>query len=62
MLFTGKEVGQFRGKTFEIEGMDANSGATLLKFNYSTLKDLKGHVPKVIINTAIKTAILLNLN
>ena len=39
----------FEEKLLKIEGMDANSGATLLKFNYSTLKDLKGEVPKGVI-------------
>src|SRR5512140_884095 len=35
--------------------MDANSGATLLKFNYSTLQDLKGQVPKGYINFTDKS-------
>jgi uncharacterized membrane protein YphA (DoxX/SURF4 family) len=39
----------FEEKLLTIEGMDANTGATLLKFNYSTLQDLKGQVPKGII-------------
>jgi uncharacterized membrane protein YphA (DoxX/SURF4 family) len=39
----------FEEKLLKVEGIDANSGATLLKFNYSTLKDLKGQVPKGVI-------------
>jgi len=38
-----------------VKGMDANSGATLLKFNYSTLKDLKGKVPTTFINYTDKS-------
>jgi uncharacterized membrane protein YphA (DoxX/SURF4 family) len=36
----------FEEKLLEVEGIDANSSATLLTFNYSTLSDLKGQVPK----------------
>jgi uncharacterized membrane protein YphA (DoxX/SURF4 family) len=36
----------FEEKLLKVEGIDANSGATLLKFNYTTLKELKGEVPK----------------
>jgi uncharacterized membrane protein YphA (DoxX/SURF4 family) len=39
----------FEERLLAIEGMDANSGATLLKFNYSTLQDLNGQVPKGVI-------------
>jgi len=44
-LYRKKKWDSFEEKLLAIEGMDANSGATLLKFNYSTLKDLKGQVP-----------------
>ncbi|HVN58664.1 MAG TPA: DoxX family protein [Bacteroidales bacterium] len=36
----------FEEKLLKVQGIDANTGATLLKFNYSTLKDLKGLVPR----------------
>jgi len=49
-LYRKKKWDSFEEKLLSIEGMDANSGATLLKFNYSTLKDLKGEVPKGVIN------------
>lgn len=39
----------FEERLLAIEGMDANTGATLLKFNYTTLQDLKGQVPKGVI-------------
>jgi len=48
-LYRKKKWDSFEEKLLAIDGMDANSGATLLKFNYSTLKDLKGQVPKAII-------------
>jgi uncharacterized membrane protein YphA (DoxX/SURF4 family) len=48
-LYRKKKWNSFEEKLLNIEGMDANSGATLLKFNYSTLKDLKGEVPKGVI-------------
>jgi uncharacterized membrane protein YphA (DoxX/SURF4 family) len=37
-------------KYLQVKGIDANSGATLLKFNYASLKDLKGKVPATFIN------------
>lgn len=48
-LYRKKKWDSFEEKLLAIDGMDANSGATLLKFNYSTLKDLKGQVPKGVI-------------
>ena len=48
-VYRKKKWDSFEEKLLTIEGMDANSGATLLKFNYSTLKDLKGEVPKGVI-------------
>ena len=48
-LYRKNKWDSFEEKLLSIEGMDANSGATLLKFNYSTLKDLKGEVPKGVI-------------
>jgi uncharacterized membrane protein YphA (DoxX/SURF4 family) len=44
-LYRKRKWDSFEEKLLAIDGMDANSGATLLKFNYSTLKDLKGQVP-----------------
>lgn len=49
-LYRKKRWDSFEEKLLKVEGIDANSGATLLKFNYSTLKDLKGEVPKGVIN------------
>jgi len=40
----------FEEKFLKVAGMDANSGATLLSFTYSSLKELKGEVPKTTIN------------
>jgi uncharacterized membrane protein YphA (DoxX/SURF4 family) len=40
----------FEEKLLKVEGIDANSGATLLQFNYATIKELKGEVPKTVIN------------
>jgi uncharacterized membrane protein YphA (DoxX/SURF4 family) len=48
-LYRKRKWDSFEEKLLSIDGMDANSGATLLKFNYSTLKDLKGPVPKAVI-------------
>jgi uncharacterized membrane protein YphA (DoxX/SURF4 family) len=48
-LYRKRKWDSFEEKLLAIDGMDANSGATLLKFNYSTLKDLKGQVPKGVI-------------
>ena len=48
-FYRKKKWDSFEEKLLKVEGIDANSGATLLKFNYSTLKDLKGQVPKGVI-------------
>lgn len=53
-LYRKKKWDSFEEKLLAIDGMDANSGATLLKFNYSTLKDLKGQVPKGVIKYSDK--------
>jgi uncharacterized membrane protein YphA (DoxX/SURF4 family) len=53
-LYRKRKWDSFEEKLLNVEGIDANSGATLLKFNYSTLKDLKGTVPKGIIRYADK--------
>jgi uncharacterized membrane protein YphA (DoxX/SURF4 family) len=49
-LYRKKKWDSFEEKLLKVEGIDANSGSTLLKFNYSSLKDLKGQVPKGLIN------------
>ena len=49
-LYRKNKWDSFEERLLKIEGMDANSGATLLKFNYATLKELKGEVPKGAIN------------
>jgi uncharacterized membrane protein YphA (DoxX/SURF4 family) len=48
-LYRKRKWDSFEERLLAIDGMDANTGATLLKFNYSTLKDLTGQVPKGII-------------
>lgn len=48
-FYRKKKWDSFEEKLLTIDGMDANSGATLLKFSYSTIKDLKGQVPKGVI-------------
>jgi len=48
-LYRKKKWDSFEEKLLKIQGIDANSGATLLTFNYSTLKDLKGNIPKGVI-------------
>jgi len=45
-LYRKKKWDSFEEKLLKIDGIDANSSATLLSFNYSTIKDLKGQVPK----------------
>jgi len=39
----------FEERLLKVEGIDANSSETLLTFNYSSLADLKGQVPKGVI-------------
>jgi uncharacterized membrane protein YphA (DoxX/SURF4 family) len=48
-LYRKRKWDSFEEKLLKVEGIDANSSATLLKFNYSSLNDLKGQVPKGII-------------
>jgi uncharacterized membrane protein YphA (DoxX/SURF4 family) len=48
-LYKKRKWDSFEEKFLQVEGVDANSGSTLLKFNYSSLKDLKGEVPKGVI-------------
>ena len=45
-LYKKEKWDSFEEKLLKVDGIDANSGATLLKFNYSSLKDLKGQVSK----------------
>jgi hypothetical protein len=49
-FYKKKKWDSFEEKLLTIEGIDANSGATLLTFNYSTLGDLKGKIPHTSIN------------
>lgn len=49
-LYRKKKWDSFEEKLLKVEGIDANSGATLLKFNYTTLQDLKEEVPHTFIN------------
>lgn len=45
-LYRKRKWDSFEEKLLNIKGIDANTSATLLTFNYSTLSDLKGQVPK----------------
>jgi uncharacterized membrane protein YphA (DoxX/SURF4 family) len=45
-LYKKNKWDSFEEKYLQVQGIDANSGSTLLKFNYNTLRDLKGEVPK----------------
>ncbi len=49
-LYRKRKWDSFEEKLLEVKGMDANSGSTLLQFNYSSLKELKGEVPKTTIS------------
>ena len=49
-LYRKRKWDSFEERLLKVQGIDANSGATLLQFNYSSLKDLKGEVPKGVIN------------
>jgi len=44
-LYRKKKWDSFEEKLLKVEGIDANSSATLLSFNYATVKDLKGKIP-----------------
>jgi uncharacterized membrane protein YphA (DoxX/SURF4 family) len=48
-LYRKKKWDSFEERLLKVEGIDANSGSTLLKFNYASLKDLKGTVPSTVI-------------
>ena len=49
-LYKKEKWDSFEEKLLKVEGIDANASATLLKFNYAELKDLKGQVPLSVIN------------
>ena len=49
-LYKKKKWDSFEEKLLKVEGVDANSGATLLKFNYASLADLKKPMPLGYIN------------
>jgi len=49
-FYRKRQWDSFEEKFLNVKGIDANSGATLLKFNYSSMKDLKGKVPVTTIN------------
>lgn len=48
-LYRKRRWDSFEEKYLKVQGIDANSGSTLLKFNYASLKDLKGQVPHTVI-------------
>ncbi len=45
-LYKKKKWDSFEEKLLKVEGIDANTSATILNFNYSSLNDLKGQIPK----------------
>jgi uncharacterized membrane protein YphA (DoxX/SURF4 family) len=45
-LYKKDKWNSFEEKLLKVEGIDANTSATLLNFNYASLSDLKGQVPK----------------
>ncbi|MGQ9621250.1 MAG: DoxX family protein, partial [Bacteroidales bacterium] len=45
-LYRKRKWDSFEEKLLKVQGIDANTGATLLTFTYSSLKDLKGQVPR----------------
>ena len=45
-LYKRHKWDSFEEKLLKVEGIDANSSATLLNFNYASLNDLKGQIPK----------------
>ena len=45
-LYKKQKWDSFEEKLLKVEGIDANSSATLLNFNYASLNDLKGQIPK----------------
>lgn len=49
-LYKKKKWDSFEEKLLNIEGIDANSGATLLTFNYTTINELNGLVPHATID------------
>ena len=53
-LYRKRKWDSFEEKFLNVKGIDANSSATLLSFNYSTLNDLKGQVPKGVISYSDK--------
>jgi uncharacterized membrane protein YphA (DoxX/SURF4 family) len=54
-LYRKRKWDSFEEKLLKVEGIDANSGSTLLKFNYTSLKELKGQIPKGVINYTDKS-------
>jgi len=49
-LYKKNKWDSFEENLLKIKGVDASSGATLLQFNYATLQELKGEVPKGVIS------------
>lgn len=54
-LYRKRKWDSFEERFLKVAGTDANSGSTLLSFNYSTLKDLKGTVPTAVIHYTDKS-------
>ena len=48
-LYRKSSWDSYEEKLLKVEGIDANSSATLLSFNYAAIGDLKGQIPKGII-------------
>lgn len=45
-LYKKKKWDSFEEKLLKVEGIDANTSATILNFNYAELNELKGQIPK----------------
>ena len=45
-LYKKKKWDSYEEKLLKVEGIDANTSATILNFNYSSLNDLKGQIPR----------------
>lgn len=48
-LYRKRKWDSFEERLLKVQGIDANTGATLLTFTYTSLKELKGQIPKGVI-------------
>lgn len=54
-LYKKRKWDSYEEKLLKVEGIDANTSATLLNFNYASLNDLKGQIPYGTIRYTDKT-------